>query len=308
MRIIFMGTPQFAVPVLQELIDNKYNIVAVVTQVDKLANRNKLEISPVKKLALSHNLNVLQYNKISQEGVDELIAYKPDIMITAAYGQILSQRILDIAPILNVHASLLPKYRGASPIQAALLNNDKITGVTIMKTALSVDSGDILLKKSLDIYDNENSQELSSRLSKLGAQAIVEALDLIKKGMAVYTPQNEAEATYCKTIKKSDGLINFNKDYKSLNAFVNAMYPWPSAYAMLNGLPLKIISIEYVDKNNDDSIICGTVVSADKNGVIIKIMDSLIKLKLVQYAGGKVMEAFNLALGRKIMQGMVLNG
>ncbi|MDE6372798.1 MAG: methionyl-tRNA formyltransferase, partial [Clostridia bacterium] len=211
MRILFLGTPDFAVKALDKLVGEGYDVVGVVTQPDKRRNRGEISFCPVKEYAIDKGIKVYQYDSIRREGVEDIKAIAPDVMITCAFGQIISQEILDIPKygVLNIHASLLPKYRGSSPIQWCLINGEKITGVTIMKTALAVDSGDILLQKQLDILPEENAGELFDRLAALGGEAIVEALRLVESEKAVFTPQDESKATHYPMISKEDGLIDW---------------------------------------------------------------------------------------------------
>ena len=198
MRIVFLGTPDFSVSCLDALINSKHEVVAVVTQPDKARNRMVVSFSPVKEEALKHNIQVLQYDKIRVQGVEDLKALNPDIMVTCAYGQIISQEILDIPKygVINVHASLLPKYRGSAPIQWAILNGEKETGITIMQTALGVDSGDIILQEKIAIKENETAGELFDDLAKIAPSVLMKAIDLIESGEATFTKQNEEEATH----------------------------------------------------------------------------------------------------------------
>ena len=188
MKVIFMGTPDFAVPSLQAIYDAGHEIVGVVTQPDRARNRGVISFSPVKQKALELGLKVFQYEKVRLEGTEELASLGADVAVTCAYGQILDRKLLDMTPcgVLNVHASLLPKYRGSSPIQWAVINGEKVTGITVMKTALGVDTGDILLQKEIEILPEETAGELFDRLSTVGGECIVEALDLVKDGKAEY--------------------------------------------------------------------------------------------------------------------------
>ncbi|MBR1624848.1 MAG: methionyl-tRNA formyltransferase, partial [Clostridia bacterium] len=211
MRIVFFGTPQFAIKVLDEINKSRHEIVAVVTQPDKVNGRkNKVTFSPVKSYALENGLNILQFDNISKEGEETIKSLLPDIMVTCAYGQILRQNILDICPIFNVHASLLPKYRGSSPVQWALINGEEKVGVTIMKTELGVDTGDMILQESIQLVGDENSDETLEKLSLIGAKLIVKALDEFENGSIRYIKQQESEATHCRMLKKEDGKIDFS--------------------------------------------------------------------------------------------------
>ncbi len=307
MKIIFLGTPDFSVPSLQALIDSPHEVLAVVTQPDKPAGRSgKLCFSPVKELALKYNIPVLQYKKIRFEGVRDLKDLAPDIMVTCAFGQILSKEIIDIAPhgIINVHASLLPLYRGAAPIQWSVINGDKQTGITIMQTEEGIDTGDIIKVEKTDIGNEETSEELFERLSVLGANALIKALDDIESGKAVFIKQNDELATHVKMLKKEDGLLNFNQNSETLRNFIRGMNSWPSAYTFLNGKMLKVFKGSIY--SGDFNAPCGTVVLADnKNGLVVKTKDGALRLDVIQAEGGKKMTDTDYLIGHKIPVGTV---
>ncbi len=310
MRVIFLGTPDFAVNTLKGIINSKHELLAVVTQPDKPIGRsNKPVFSPVKQVALEHGIKVLQYNKIRLEGVEDIKALNPDIMVTCAFGQILSQELIDIPPkgIINVHASLLPKYRGAAPIQWSIINGDTETGVTIMQTEAGIDTGDVITVEKTPILPEETAGELFDRLSVIGANLLVKTLDLIDSGNATYTPQNHALATHVKMLKKEDGIIDFSKDYKSIHNFVRGMTPWPCAYCYLNGMQIKVFKVQPVN-NISGGNANGEVVCADKRGLIIKIAGGYIRLSEIQAEGGKRMSDTAYLLGHIIPLGEVLNG
>lgn len=307
MKIIFLGTPDFSVPSLQALIDSPHEVLAVVTQPDKPAGRSgKLCFSPVKELALKYNIPVLQYKKIRFEGVRDLKDLAPDIMVTCAFGQILSKEIIDIAPhgIINVHASLLPLYRGAAPIQWSVINGDKQTGITIMQTEEGIDTGDIIKVEKTDIGNEETSEELFERLSVLGANALIKALDDIESGKAVFIKQNDELATHVKMLKKEDGLLNFNQNSETLRNFIRGMNSWPSAYTFLNGKLFKVFKGSIY--SGDFNAPCGTVVLADnKNGLVVKTKDGALRLDVIQAEGGKKMTDTDYLIGHKIPVGTV---
>ena len=241
MRIVFFGTPDFALPALNAACESG-EVVAVVTQPDRERDRRRVSFSPVKQAAAERGIKVLQYEKVSREGVEELSALGADIFVTCAFGQILSRRILDLPPLgtINVHASLLPKYRGSAPIQWAIANGEKQTGVTIMRTVLKVDAGDILMQQATEIGDEETAGELFERLAVMGGELLKKAIAVIKSGKAVYTPQNEEEATHCPMISKSDGKLDFSLSAKELERRVRAFTPWPSAFTTCGGKVLRI--------------------------------------------------------------------
>lgn len=317
MRLIFLGTPDFSVPSLKAIHASGHEVIAVVTQPDKPFGRSgKLSPSPVKQAAEELGVKVLQYEKLRRDGVGDLTALKPDIMVTCAFGQILSKEILDIAPhgVINVHASLLPKYRGAAPIQWAVINGDEQTGVTIMKTEEGVDTGDMILVEKTPIYPDETAGELFDRLSELGAKAVVRALDLIESGAACFKKQNEALATHVKMLKKEDGVIDFSLSAKQIVNFVRGMNPWPCAFTYLNGKVIKIFKAESVGGSVTEGAqteivaqteqACGTVFSADsKSGLIVKAGEGFVRLSVLQEEGGKRMSDCAFLLGHKIPLG-----
>ena len=310
MRVVFLGTPDFSVNTLKAIINSKHEVVAVVTQPDKPVGRSsKLVFSPVKQVAVEHNLKVLQYNKIRLEGVEDLKALNADIMVTCAFGQILSQEIIDIAPkgIINVHASLLPKYRGAAPIQWSIINGDSETGVTIMQTEAGIDTGDIICMEKTPISETETAGELFDRLSMLGAKLLVEALDLIESGNATFTKQNDDLATHVKMLKKEDGIIDFSKSAREIYNFVRGMNPWPCAYTFLDQKPFKVHSSNIVEIEAFAQP--GEVICADsKRGLIVATGNGFIRLKEIQAEGGKKMADTAYLLGHKIEIGTKLNG
>ncbi|MEG1645852.1 MAG: methionyl-tRNA formyltransferase [Clostridia bacterium] len=247
MRVIFLGTPDFAVPCL-DAVAKEYEVVGVCTQPDRLGNRNKVNVCAVKQRAQQLGLPVFQFEKISREGVEILKQLNADVIITCAFGQILSQQILDLTKygVLNVHASLLPKYRGSSPIQWCLINGETQTGVTIMKTAYAVDSGDVLLQEIVPIFPQETAGELFVRLAQIGAKALIKALKLVENGKAVFTAQNHTQATHFPMLSKTDGKIDFNSASCDIVNKVRGFNPWPSAYCFWQGKMLKIHKAESV--------------------------------------------------------------
>lgn len=315
MKIVFMGTPDFSAVVLEKL-NSVYPVSAVVTGLDKPVGRGyNLAPSPLKVKATELGIPVLQYAKVSREGLDDIRALEPDVVVTAAFGQILSDAFLTIpkCAVLNVHASLLPKYRGSSPIQWSIINGDEKTGITIMKTVKAVDAGDVLLEKETEIGKKETAGELFDRLAILGGEAIVEAISLVESGKATFTPQDESKVTHCSMINKGDGLVDFSKNAKEIDCFVRGMTPWPSAYTHIGEKTLKIFDVEKVElsdlqKSNEqfENAKCGEVVLADKNhGLIVKVADGFIRLHVIQLEGSKRMDDTQFLRGRKIDVGTV---
>ncbi len=301
MRIVYLGTPDFAVLPLKAIYESGlYEVVGVVTNNDKPVGRKQVMTPPpVKVLAKSYDLPVFQYDKIRSEGVEDLKKLKPDIMITCAFGQILSQEILDIPKlgVINIHASLLPKYRGASPIHYALLNGEDETGITIMRTDIGIDTGDIFLQKSLRINTNDTCGDLFNKLSQLGAECVLEALELITNGKAEYMKQDDTLASYSKIIKKQDALISWSDDAIVNFNKVRAFNPAPVAYCMLQGLPFKIYEAKVEDVHGrEGEIIC----CEDK--LIIGCKSQSLSLLKVQKSGGKPMEIKEFLRGNKFLQ------
>ena len=305
MRILFLGTPDFAVAALERIVGTDNEVVGVVTQPDRKRNRGEVSFCPVKQFAVEKGIKVYQYESIRKEGVEDIKAINPDIMITCAFGQIISQEILDIPKygVINIHASLLPKYRGSSPIQWCLVNGESKTGVTIMRTALAVDSGDILLQKEIDILPEENAGELFDRLAVLGGQAIVEALEIITDGRAVYTPQQESQATHYPMISKEDGKIDWSKSAREVFNKMRGFTPWPSAFTTLDGKLFKILKCVVSDKIFDGKE--GQVFVEERKAYVV-CGNGTVELKEVQLEGKKAMPVSDFLLSGKLKTGVVL--
>lgn len=306
MKIIFMGTADFSAEILEKL-NSRFEISAVVTGCDKESGRGKAVVfSPVKKKALELGLKLLQFEKVSRDGIEEIKDLSPDVVVTAAFGQILSDEFLAVPKFgtLNVHASLLPKYRGSSPIQTAIINGDEETGVTIMRTVKEVDAGDVLLSKKISI-GKMTAGELFDKLSVLGGEAICEALELVESGKAVFTPQDASKATFCKQFTKNDGIIDFSKTAAQLDCFIRGVTPWPAAFSFIDGTMIKVFNVSIVDgdyKKFKD----GEIVSADvKNGLIVKCGDSLISLDEIQAQNSKRMPSKEYLKGHRLEIGKV---
>ena len=301
MKIIYLGTPDFAVEPLKSIHNSNHQILAVVTQPDKPFGR-KAVITPcaVKTTAQNLGLKTLSYDKIRLEGVEDLKNLNPDIMVTCAFGQILSKEILDIAKygVINIHASLLPKYRGSAPIQYSIINGDKTTGVTIMQTDVGVDTGDILIQKEIEISPSETAGELFERLSSLGAEIIVSALDKIEKGEIHKIKQDESLATHVKMLSKSDGLIDFSLSALKIKNLIRGLNPWPIAYTHYGDKTLKVYKAEVVNQKGD----IGKVLS-NQNELVIGCGENSISLLEVQLEGSKKMPIKDFLLGHKIEVG-----
>lgn len=304
MKIVFAGSPQFAVKPLERLLSLKTSeVVAVITQPDKPVGRKKiLTPTPVKQFAAERGLKVFEFCKI-RDHVPEISALGADFMITCAYGQILSEEILNCfkGGVWNLHASLLPEFRGASPVQAAILAGKEYTGVTVMKTEPALDSGDILLVKRCKI-DDMTCGELSNKLSSLAADAAEEAVKLIEAGDVQLLMQNENAATYCKKLQKTDCKINFALSADEVLRAVKAFSPEPAAFCTLNGAILNIIDAKAAEGFGR----AGEILSAEKGEIVVACGKNAIQITFLQIAGGKVMSAKDFLNGRKIKVGDVL--
>ncbi len=306
MKVVFLGTPNFGVPALEKLIQYQ-DVLACVCQPDKLGARNKIEYCAVKKFALAHDIPVFQFEKISRDGVETLKNLAPDIMVTAAYGQILSQEIIDIAPhgIVNIHGSLLPALRGAAPIQYAVWQGLTETGITILKTVKKVDAGAIILQKKLSILPYETNGSLFERMSLLGAEAIVEALSQIENGSASFTEQDESKATFCSKISAEEEHIDWNKSQSELINLVRALCPSPSAWTTLFGKRLKIYELRPCDGNFDE-FLPGQICFVSKKAIAVKCLDGALFINELQKENGNRMNIASFLCGNKISLGTEL--
>lgn len=299
MRIIFLGTPDFAVASLSALLKSKHEVIAVVSQPDRAKDRKgNLLPTPVKTYATKNGLAVYQFERIRENGAETLKALKPDIMVTAAYGQILSREILEIAPhgVINVHASLLPKYRGSAPIQWAIIDGEKETGVTIMQTDIGVDNGAMLARVKTLIGEHETAGELTDRLKQIGAELLIDTLDKLEKGEISPELQDEAAATKCRMLEKTDGRLNFFASKQEIVRRSNGVTPFPGAYVTMKGVAVKVSGVTAVDgefgKCGSISVIDGTIVVACRDGGV--------RIENLQLPGKKMMSAAEFLRGHKM--------
>lgn len=281
MRILFMGTPEFAVPSLEKLME-EHEIIGVFTKVDKPNTRGKkIKYTPVKEYALEHNIPVYQPNSLRVEETFEIIKeLNPDLIVVVAYGKIIPNNIIEYPKygIINVHSSLLPKFRGAAPINAAIIAGEKESGVTIMDIAEELDAGDIILAGKTEINEEDTFLTLHDRLKVIGAEKLVEAVRAIEAGTAVRTSQNHSEATFVKPYKKTDCIVDWNKTKEEVFNFVRGMNPFPTAFTYHNEKVLKIYAIEKLDKIYDQGEI-GEIVDVIKGkGFVVKVKDGSIIL------------------------------
>lgn len=309
MKIVFMGTPDFAVGALEALIAKGEEITLVVTQPDRPKGRSKeLVYSPVKECALKHNIPVFQPTRIkTPENVEELRKYEADVFVVAAFGQILSKEILEMPPMgcINIHASLLPKYRGASPIQSVILDGEEETGITIMQMNEGVDTGDILYQKSIPILREDTFETLHDKLMVLGGEAITEAIDLLCDGVLEPVQQEEEKSSHVKMITKEMGELHFEKAAIVLERQVHGMNPWPSAYSFYHGKQVKIWDAIAQPEEKKQKLQPGYVVNVSKDSFSIQTADGVLEVKELQLEGKKRMSTHDFLLGVKVTEGEV---
>lgn len=307
MRIIFMGTPDFAVGTLTALIEAGHEIVLAVTQPDKPRGRKQTLVAPpVREAAVSHGIPVFQPKRVREpEALEELRKYEPELIVVAAFGQLLPKELLDMPTYgcINVHASLLPKYRGAAPIQRAILNGDAVTGVTIMRMDVGLDTGDMIAKEEVVIAPEDTGGTLFDKLSKAGADLLVRTIPSIADGTAVYTPQDESEATKVGQISKKDGRIDFTRSARSIECQVRGLNPWPSAYTYLGNKTLKIWSAQVREGMGAE---IGTVVFLEKDCFGVQTGDGVLVCLEVQLEGKKRMDAGAFLRGNALEAGVLL--
>ncbi|MCI5494623.1 MAG: methionyl-tRNA formyltransferase [Lachnospiraceae bacterium] len=309
MRVIFMGTPDFSVGILEEILAAGHEVVLVVTQPDKPKGRGKaMQYSPVKEAALAHGLEVYQPKKIREaECVEYLRSYQPDIMVVAAFGQILSKEILDMPRYccLNVHASLLPKYRGAAPIQWAVINGDKVSGVTTMRMDTGIDTGDMIDKTEVILAEDETGGSLFDRLAEAGAKLCVASMKKIEDGTAVYTKQDETKATHVGMIEKRFGRINWKLGAVEIERLIRGLNPWPSAYTYVDGKMLKIWKASVIDGGDPKK--AGCIIKADGKNLQIQTGDGILAVEELQLEGKKRMPAADFLRGYTILEGSYID-
>ena len=304
-----MGTPDFAVPSLRALVDHGYEVVGVFCQPDRPKGRgHKLAACPVKELAQSAGIPVFQPERIKrEEGVAMLKSCAPDLCVTAAFGQLLSQEILDIPPLgtINVHSSLLPKHRGSAPINWSIIKGDPVTGVTTMFTDKGMDTGDILLMRETPIGPAENAGELTDRLAVMGAQLLIETIRAIEAGTLARTPQDHAAATYEPKMDKELGRIDWSKSAQELDWLVRGTTPWPGAFTTLGEQTIKVFELDILD--GPASGAPGEIVAADaKRGLVVSCGDHDVALAQIQMPGAKRMNAKDYLRGHTMETGVCL--
>ena len=310
MKIVFMGTPDFAVSAVDALKKAGNEIVLAVTQPDKAAGRgNKVRFSDVKQWALDNEVPVFQPEKIrNSEAIEELKKYPADVFVVAAFGQILPKEVLDMPRLgcINIHASLLPKYRGAAPIQWSILNGDHITGVTIMQMGEGLDDGDILLQREVEIEKDETGGSLFDKLSIVGAELITEALPKLDRGELKPIPQDPSLATKVGMIKKELGRVDYSQPAEKIERYIRGLSPWPGVYTGLNGKTIKLHRAEVVEAPGgaETDATFGTVVYTDKDTLVIKTGEKCLSVNELQMEGKKKMGIAEFLRGHNITPGM----
>lgn len=308
MRIVFMGTPDFSVPTLEALVKAGHDVVGVVTQPDKPKGRGKAVLmTPVKEKAVELSIPVYQPVKARDEAfVETLRVLQPDVCVVIAFGQILPKAILDIPRYgcVNIHASLLPRYRGAAPLQWVVLNGEKETGITTMMMDVGMDTGDMLEKVTVPMDEKETYGSIHDKLCVLGGELIVSTLAKLEAGTLVRTPQNDEEATYTKKITKSMGDIDWTMDAAFIERLIRGLNPWPSTYTCWNGKTIKIWDADVLDEEYPGE--CGEIVSVDKHSVLVKTGTGILSLKSLQLEGKKRMEIDAFLRGCQMEPGTIL--
>ena len=310
LRILFMGTPDFAEMSLRALVENGQNVVGVITQPDKQKGRGmKVQVSDVKRYALEKELDVYQPETLKDEAIKELLEQlNPDIIVVVAYGKILPEYVLRFPKYgcINVHGSLLPEYRGASPIQRAVIDGKRVTGVTTMYMDKGLDTGDMLLTREYEIGENTNTGEAFDDLAKIGAELLLETLEGLEKGTIVPTPQDGTNATYAEKILKEECAVCFDDMSQTVHNKIRGLYPFPGALCYHDGKVLKLCESRLFKENTPDGS-PGEVIGLSKDGILVKCREGAVLLTKVKPEGKGVMNAIDLINGRKINMGDVLS-
>lgn len=305
MKVLFMGTPDFAVSTLDSIIKAGHEVVGVVTQPDKPKGRGKAVLyTPVKEKALEYNIPVFQPVKVREESViEELRGLKPDIGVVAAFGQILPQTLLDMPThgCVCVHGSLLPKYRGAAPIQWAVIDGESVSGITIMQMDAGIDTGDMISKVEVPLDKEETYGSLHDKLAVAGAELLVETLEMFEKGTVTREKQDDSKSNYAIRLTKELGKIDFSKSAVELERLVRGLNPWPSAYTSLNGKTLKVWKADVLENQYDGDL--GEIVDVTIDSICVKTADGTLALKEIQLEGKKRMDVGSFLRGFTVEKG-----
>lgn len=325
MKIVFMGTPDIAVTALEKIIASPHEVIAVVTQPDRQRGRGKrVSFSPVKEVAVKHGITVIQPEKArSDDFIEKIEILNPDLIVVEAYGQILNKKLLEIPKYgaINIHVSLLPKYRGAAPINWSIIRGEKKTGVTIIQMDEGLDTGDILGQKEFEISDSMTAGELHDKMMDVGADLVLEVIEEIENGTVKRIKQNHDEYTYAPMMNKETGHIDFNKTAWEVHNLIRGVIPWPGAWMKVNGEVIKVWKSEVIsdlsffinkDKIKNSGLIGeietadvknGRIIFADKHGILIRCSDGFILIKEIQVAGKKRMEVGEYIKGNSLPVG-----
>lgn len=312
MKVVYMGTPDFAVDTLEAIVQAGHEVALVVTQPDKAKGRGKkVQFTPVKEKALEHNLMVSQPEKVREEAfIEELERINPDVIVVVAFGQILPERILNIPRFgcINVHASLLPAYRGAAPIQWAVIDGLAESGVTTMYMEKGLDTGDIIEQSCVTLTEDETGGSLFDRLAKEGACLLISTLEKLEAGTATRSKQDDSKSSYAKMLSKDMGNLDFSKDAIVLERLIRGLNPWPSAFTRLNDKTLKVYEAKVLSEKecsdlNGDSVVAGTVIAVDKNSFTVRCGNGALQILNLQLEGKKRMDTSAFLLGYKIEVG-----
>ncbi len=308
MKAIFMGTPEFAIPSFEALNESDFEIALVVTQPDRPKGRgNKLTAPPVKIVAMEHNIEVFQPEKIMDvKAIEKIRQINPDIIIVVAFGQILPKEILKLPKYgcINVHASLLPKYRGAAPINFAIIEGEKKTGVTTMYMQEGLDTGDMLIKNEVEITSDDTASTLHDKLAVLGKKTLAETLKNVINGKLIPEKQDDALSNYAPMMTKELGKINWNKSADSISNLIRGTDPWPSAYTLYDGVVMKLFSPVVLDKTSKEK--AGTIVDVSRDGIDIASADNIVRIREIQISGKKRMPVGEFLKGNELETGKVL--
>ncbi len=306
-RIIYFGTPKMSANVLETLIDHGYNVVGVVAQPDKEVGREgKREAVPTKQVALAHHIPVFQPSKL-RDDYSFIQDAHPDVIITFSFGQIIPQVVLDIPTVgcLNIHGSLLPKYRGASPVQAAIIHREKVTGVSLMEMTAKMDAGCVYATKECEVDPKDNSETLFSKIESLAKEIILENLDKYLRKELVGVEQKEKDATFCYTVKSSEEKLNLNKSVDEVLGWILALSPTPGGYLLYGSQKLKVFDAEVVDKTTSYPL--GYIIQADKHGLYVQGSDGVLSLLTLQLEGKKKMDYLSFINGHPHLVGEYLS-
>lgn len=308
MNIIFAGTPEFSVPALEKLHEAGHNIDLVITQQDRRKGRGKkLQPTPVKEKALELGLEVFQPSNInSKESLDYIKSFNPDVIVVIAYGQIFKEEVLNLPKYgcINIHASLLPKYRGAAPINWVLINGEDETGVTIMQMEKGLDTGDMYYKKKIAIKNTDDSEDIHDKLSSLGAEAIVESLEDIISGKLKGEKQDDSKSSYSPMIYKETGHIDWNKNAEDIYNLIRGVKPWPGAFSIYEDENMKIHDVEILEEKSNNNP--GEIIQVSDSGVKVSSKDKMILIKELQFPNKRRMKVEEYILGNKIEEGIIL--